>query len=140
MVSDVTTKKGTVLASLFKLMPLFLLVIPGMVRIANESERHSSVRLIPLQLARALYGDELAKDPNKAYPLLVVRLMPVGLQGLIVASMLAALMSSFASLFNSCSTILTMDFYSKWRPEASPQHLVVVGTWEPFKPFVQSLL
>jgi SSS family solute:Na+ symporter len=46
---------------------------------------------------------------------------------LIVASMLAALMSSFASLFNSCSTIFTMDFYSKWRPEASPQQLVVVG-------------
>lgn len=79
------------------------------------------------QLAKALYGEELAKDPNRAYPLLVVRLMPPGLQGLIVASMLAALMSSFASLFNSCSTIFTMDFYSKWRPDASPKQLVAVG-------------
>lgn len=59
------------------------------------------------------------QDSNTAYPLLVVKLMPVGLAGLVVAAMLAALMSSFASLFNSCSTIFMNDVYRKYRPQSS---------------------
>src|SRR5262249_16237483 len=66
-------------------------------------------------------------DSNSAFPTLVVRLMPAGLQGVMVAAMLAALMASKAAVFNSSSTIFTMDFYKKIRPGASDRHLINVG-------------
>ncbi|HEX4628057.1 MAG TPA: hypothetical protein VH137_04635 [Gemmatimonadales bacterium] len=64
---------------------------------------------------------------DAAYPALVTRLLPVGFKGLVLAGMLAALMSSLASAFNSCSTLLTWDVYRKLRPGASEQRLVAVG-------------
>lgn len=101
-------KGGTVLAGFLKILPVFMLVVPGMI-------------------ARALYPEEMAKDSNSAFPLLVARLMPPGLQGVMIAAMLAALMSSLSAVFNSSSTIFTMDFYKKIRPDASERHLVNVG-------------
>lgn len=101
-------KAGTALAGFLKILPVFMLVVPGMI-------------------ARALYPEEMAKDSNSAFPLLVARLMPPGLQGVMIAAMLAALMSSLSAVFNSSSTIFTMDFYKKIRPEASERHLVNVG-------------
>lgn len=101
-------KAGTVLAGFLKILPVFMLIVPGMI-------------------ARALYPAEMAADSNAAFPTLVTRLMPVGLQGLVVAAMLAALMSSLASVFNSSSTIFTMDFYKKINPAATERHLVNVG-------------
>jgi solute:Na+ symporter, SSS family len=126
-------KAGTVLAGFLKVLPVFMLVVPGMT-------------------ARALYPEEMAADSNSAFPLLVVRLMPVGLVGLMVASMLAALMSSLASVFNSSSTIFTMDFYRKVRPAAGDAELVNVGrlatvimvglglAWIPFMGYISSQL
>lgn len=99
---------GTILAGFLKILPVFMLVVPGMI-------------------ARSLYPQEMAADTNAAFPLLVVRLMPAGLQGVMVAAMLAALMSSLSAVFNSSSTIFTMDFYKKLRPAASENHLVNVG-------------
>lgn len=96
------------LAGFLKILPVFMLVVPGMI-------------------ARALYPAEMAADSNAAFPMLVIRLMPAGLQGIVVAAMLAALMSSLASVFNSSSTIFTMDFYKKIHPSASERHLVNVG-------------
>jgi SSS family solute:Na+ symporter len=99
---------GTILAGFLKILPVFMLVVPGMI-------------------ARALYPTEMAADTNSAFPILVVRLMPAGLQGVLIAAMLAALMSSLASVFNSSSTIFTMDFYKKFKPAASERELVTVG-------------
>src|SRR5499425_2073212 len=101
-------KAGTVVAGFLKVLPVFMLVVPGMI-------------------ARALYPQEMAADSNAAFPTLVVRLMPVGLQGVMVAAMLAALMASKAAVFNSSSTIFTMDFYKKLRPTASDRRLINVG-------------
>ena len=101
-------KAGTVLAGFLKILPVFMLIVPGMI-------------------ARALYPQEMAADSNSAFPLLVVRLMPQGLQGVMVAAMLAALMSSLSAVFNSSSTIFTMDFYKKFQPNASEKRLVNVG-------------
>jgi SSS family solute:Na+ symporter len=64
---------------------------------------------------------------DSAYPILVTRLLPIGFKGLVLAGMLAALMSSLASAFNSVSTLLTWDVYRKWRPGASEARLVFVG-------------
>jgi solute:Na+ symporter, SSS family len=101
-------KAGTVVAGFLKILPVFMLIVPGMI-------------------ARALYPQEMEADSNAAFPTLVVRLMPVGLQGVMVAAMLAALMSSLSAVFNSSSTIFTMDFYKKFRPNASERQLVNVG-------------
>jgi SSS family solute:Na+ symporter len=101
-------KGGTVVAGFLKILPVFMLMVPGMT-------------------ARALYPAEVAADSNSAFPILVSRLMPVGLQGVMVAAMLAALMSSLSAVFNSSSTIFTMDFYKKIRPTASERQLVNVG-------------
>jgi SSS family solute:Na+ symporter len=101
-------KLGTILAGFLKILPVFMLVVPGMI-------------------ARALYPQEMMADSNAAFPSLVVRLMPAGLQGIMVAAMLAALMASKAAVFNSSSTIFTMDFYKKFNPDASEKKLINVG-------------
>jgi SSS family solute:Na+ symporter len=83
--------------------------------------------IVPGMISRALYPQEMAADSNGAFPTLVARLMPAGLQGVMVAAMLAALMASKAAVFNSSSTIFTMDFYKKLRPDASDRKLINVG-------------
>ncbi len=103
-------RRGTIFAGYLKLTPLFLFVLPGM--IAG---------------ALAASGKLELDDPDKALPTLVAALLPSGLRGLVIAGLLAALMSSLSSVFNSCSTMITWDVYKKLRPEASDQRLVVVG-------------
>ena len=66
---------------------------------------------------------------DNAFPLLVLRLLPTGAKGLIIAALLAALMSSLSAVFNSCSTLITMDVYKPRHPEASERQLVFVGRW-----------
>lgn len=99
-------RKGTVFCAALKLLPVFILVLPGLI-------------------AKTLYANEVTGD--NAFPLLVKRLMPPGLSGLMIAALLAALMSSLSSVFNSCSTLVTFDIYKKLRPEASDQKLVRIG-------------
>jgi SSS family solute:Na+ symporter len=101
-------RAGTVVAGFLKILPVFILIVPGMT-------------------ARVLYPAEMIQDSNSAFPIMVSRLMPAGLQGVMVAAMLAALMSSLSAVFNSSSTIFTMDFYKKLRPAASERQLVNVG-------------
>jgi len=69
----------------------------------------------------------VARKKNEAFPLLVREVLPTGIRGIVVAGLLAALMSSLAGVFNASSTLFTMDFYSKFRPQASQNHLVWVG-------------
>src|SRR2546423_654510 len=101
-------RTGTIFAGYLKILPVFIFVLPGVV-------------------AAALYADIRGGSADAAYPALVTRLLPAGFKGLVLAGMLAALMSSLASAFNSCSTLLTWDVYRKLRPDASEQRLVAVG-------------
>jgi len=64
---------------------------------------------------------------NAAFPVLVSTLLPAGMKGIVVGGLVAALMSSLASLFNSSATLFTVDFYKKYRPDSSEKHLVLVG-------------
>jgi SSS family solute:Na+ symporter len=103
-------RRGTIVGGFLKLLPLFLFVVPGIV-------------------AHALAQDgrlELA-DPDQALPTLIGALLPVGLRGLVVAGLLAALMSSLSSVFNSCSTLITRDVYLALVPDASEARQVQVG-------------
>lgn len=97
---------GAIFASSLKILPVFILVLPGLI-------------------ARALWPGEATGDT--AFPLMVQRLLPAGLSGLMVAALLAALMSSLSGVLNSCSTLVTMDIYKKLHPEASERRLVYVG-------------
>lgn len=114
---------GTLFAGYLKILPLFLIVIPGMI-------------------SRVLYTDEIAcVDPQKcmeycnnpvscsntAYPRLVLGIMPSPFKGLILAVMLAALMSDLSSIFNSSSTLFTCDIYQNIRKKAKISELMIVG-------------
>jgi SSS family solute:Na+ symporter len=72
-------------------------------------------------------GNVVPDRAQAAFPLLVTAIMPVGVRGLVVAGLLAALMSSLAGVFNASSTLFTMDLYTKFKPEASKHQLVWTG-------------
>ena len=123
-------RSGTILAAFLKILPVFILVLPGVI-------------------AYAYFNDPSIGD--KAYPLLVAsNLLPVGIKGIVIASLLAALISSLASCFNSSSTLFTMDFYREFRPRSTEKELVLVGRlattalvilgilWVPFIKYISS--
>jgi len=101
-------KAGTIFAGFLKILPVFMLVLPGII-------------------AYALFPDQVKEKPDYAYPTLVLNLLPTGLVGLVMAALLAAVMGAMSSVFNSASTLVTLDFYKKIRPEASERQLVNFG-------------
>jgi len=133
--SQTQARRGTIFGAYLKITPVFIFIVPGMIAYA---------------LARS--GQMELMDSNQAFPLLVRTLLPAGVRGLVVAGLLAALMSSLASVFNSSSTLFTMDIYQKIRPHSSELHLVWVGRiatgamvllgllWIPFMKYVSGTL
>ena len=109
-------RRGTIFGAYLKLFPVFLFIVPGM--IAYGIAAQGDTRLFPVLTDGGA---------NQAFPLLVKHVLPVGMKGLVVGGLLAALMSSLASVFNSCSTLFTIDIYKKIVPDASETHLVWVG-------------
>ncbi|HUP10598.1 MAG TPA: sodium:solute symporter, partial [Niastella sp.] len=103
-------RRGTIFAAYLKLLPFFIFMIPGIIAYSLHQQGK-------LQLA----------DANQAFPTLVRELLPVGLRGLLAGGLLAALMSSLASVYNACSTLFTMDIYKKIKPLADNKELVRVG-------------
>ncbi len=101
---------GTIFAGYLKQLPLFIFVLPGV--IAYGLQQQGII--------------DLAKS-DQALPTMIAVLLPVGVRGLVVAGLLAALMSSLSSVFNSCSTLVTFDIYKKLYPQASDRRLVWVG-------------
>jgi SSS family solute:Na+ symporter len=104
-------RKGTIFGGFLKIMPLFIFIIPGVIAYALSQKG-----LLDL-------GD----NADKALPAMITDFLPSGLKGLILAGLLAALMSSLSSVFNSCSTLFTIDFYKRWKSSASEKELVFVG-------------
>ena len=72
-------------------------------------------------------GQLIRERAQGAFPLLVRHVLPVGVRGIVVAGLLAALMSALAGVFNASSSLFTMDFYSRFKPKASQAKLVRVG-------------
>ena len=117
-------RRGSIAASCFKLLPVFLFIIPGIIAFALAK----SGRIPVLQQELFGAGGELVRaNAQKAFPLLVAYVLPVGVRGIVVAGLLAALMSSLAGAFNASSTLFTMDFYSRLRPKVSQDRLVHIG-------------
>ncbi|MEO0874432.1 MAG: sodium/solute symporter, partial [Bacteroidota bacterium] len=105
-------RKGALFAGYLKLLPVFLFFIPGVIAYAMLQKGMISFSL---------------EDADQALPALITQVLPMGIKGLAIAGLLAALMSSLSSAFNSSSTLLTIDFYQKMRPNASERDLVRFG-------------
>ncbi|WP_335964324.1 sodium:solute symporter [Galbibacter sp. PAP.153] len=103
-------RRGTIFGALLKLLPVFLFLIPGVIALT-------------LKMRGELEWD----TPDEAFPVLMSNLLPSGLRGLVAAGLLAALMSSLASVFNSCSTLFTVDIYKKLKPDTPEKKLVRTG-------------
>jgi len=117
-------RRGSICASFFKLLPIFIFIIPGMICFALA--KSGQVEVIQQTLFNG-QGQLLIDQSQKAFPLLVATILPIGIRGIVVAGLLAALMSSLAGVFNASSTLFTMDFYSRLKPKASQRQLVWVG-------------
>lgn len=117
-------RKGAIAAAFLKLLPVFIFIIPGMICIALA--KTGKIDMISNVLLDS-NGETINENAQQAFPLLVSAILPVGIRGLVVAGLLAALMSSLAGVFNASSTLFTMDFYSKLKPKSSQEELVKVG-------------
>ena len=115
-------RRGTIFGAYLKLLPVFLFLIPGMIAYALhvKSTGDGGAGFLPLL-------DNGNPNADAAFPTLVAKLLPAGLKGIVVCGILAALMSSLASLFNSSAMLFTIDFYKRFRPETPEKKLVVVG-------------
>lgn len=115
-------RRGTIFGAYLKLLPVFLFLIPGMIAFALHQKYigAGAEGFLPLL-------DNGNPNSDAAFPTLVAKLLPAGVKGLVVCGILAALMSSLASLFNSSAMLFTIDFYKRFRPETPEKKLVVIG-------------
>ncbi len=105
-------RRGAIFGAYLKLLPILIFLIPGIIAFALTIQ-HPEIFSI--------------EKADRAFPMLVKTLLPVGLKGLVAGGLMAALMSSLASVFNSCSTIFTIDIYKKLKPNASEKTLINTG-------------
>ncbi len=122
--NETEARRGSIMASFFKLFPVFIFIIPGIICYALAV----SGKMPALQ--QQLIGPDghiIRDNAQQAFPLMVAYVLPIGVRGIVVAGLLAALMSSLAGAFNASSTLFTIDFYSRLKPNVSQERLVWVG-------------
>jgi SSS family solute:Na+ symporter len=100
-------KKGPIFAGFIKILPVFMMVLPGV-------------------LAYALFGDKIT-DPNDTLPILINELLPVGLKGILVATLMAALMSTIAAGLNSSGTLVSIDIVKRLFPKTPDKRILRIG-------------
>ncbi|MGI9559857.1 MAG: sodium:solute symporter [Flavobacteriaceae bacterium] len=105
-------RRGAIFGAYLKLLPILIFLVPGIIAFALSIQNPE------------VFSVEKA---DRAFPMLVKTLLPVGLKGLVAGGLMAALMSSLASVFNSCSTIFTIDIYKKLHPNKSEKSLLKIG-------------
>ncbi len=110
-------RRGSIFGAYLKLLPVFLFLIPGMIAFALHQKTGNFLPLL----------DNGVHNADAAFPTLVAKLLPAGVKGLVVCGILAALMSSLASLFNSSAMLFTIDFYKRFKPATSEKKLVIIG-------------
>jgi SSS family solute:Na+ symporter len=116
----VTARRGALFGGLLKVWPVLIFLVPGMIGLALHENGLITLPMKTVNGVTSVNGDTV-------FPTLVATLLPSGIRGLIVACLLAALMSSLASLFNSSAALFTVDIYEKIRPGRSEKHLLTVG-------------
>ena len=108
--NETQARRGTIFAGYLKLLPIFMFFIPGLIAYAMSKS-----------------GQLNYTSSDQVFPTLVRELLPSGMRGLVAGGLLAALMSSLSSVFNSCSTLFTIDIYKKLNPNATEKKLVFIG-------------
>lgn len=122
--NEQVARRGSICSAALKLLPVFIFIIPGMIAFALAKSGQNAA----LEQAFFTENGELIRDnAQQAFPMLVAEVLPIGVRGIVVAGLLAALMSSLAGAFNASAALFTIDFYSKLRPLASQKHVVWVG-------------
>ena len=115
------SRRGTIFGAYLKLLPVFLFLIPGMVALAlHQKSMSAGATFLPLL-------PDGTPNADAAFPTLVAKILPAGVKGLVVCGILAALMSSLASLFNSSAMLFTIDFWKRLKPQTSEKSLVRIG-------------
>ena len=122
-------RRGALWGSFLKVWPVMIFLVPGLIGYALHKK--GMIEIPPKfdlngQVMLDASGNPI-RDGDQVFAVMVKSLLPVGIRGLVVGGLLAALMSSLSSLFNSCATLFTVDIYEKIRPKASERHLVTVG-------------
>ena len=105
-------RRGAIFGAYLKLLPILIFLVPGIIAFALTIQNPEIFNVT---------------KADRAFPMLVKTLLPVGLKGLVAGGLVAALMSSLASVFNSCSTIFTIDIYKKLKPNKSEKELINIG-------------
>lgn len=106
--SEKQAKLGALFAGFLKILPVFLMIVPGI-------------------LAFALFHEEIGTESKNALPIMIMELMPIGLRGLMIAALLAAVMSSVAAALNSCSTLVVYDVFDKLKPNLTDKAKIRIG-------------
>ena len=106
--TEVDAQLGPLFAGFLKILPVFLLVLPGVI-------------------AYVLFHGLIGNNSNQTLPVLISQLIPTGLRGLISAAVLAALMSAVSAALNSSGTLVAVDIVKRFRPRITDQRLVLVG-------------
>ena len=130
-------RRGSIFAGILKLLPVFIFIIPGMIcwgliLKTNDATIDKAGTVLESMDFSEMLGESEGEQPKiaesgKAFPMMVKNVLPAGVRGIVVAGLLSALMSSLAGVFNACSTLFTMDLYSKFNPDASEEQLVRTG-------------
>jgi SSS family solute:Na+ symporter len=121
--NETQARRGSIFASYLKLLPVFIFIIPGMIGLALAT----SGKVPGLGILVDSSGQAIPAVAQATFPLMVQQVLPTGVRGMVVAGLLAALMSSLAGAFNACSTLFTIDLYQKFRPKATQHQLVWIG-------------
>lgn len=116
----VTARRGALFGGLLKVWPVLIFLVPGMIGLALHERGLIDLPMKTVNGVTSVNGDTV-------FPTLVATLLPSGIRGLIVACLLAALMSSLASLFNSSAALFTVDIYEKLKPGRSKKHVLTIG-------------
>ncbi|MCB1123567.1 MAG: Na+/glucose cotransporter, partial [Verrucomicrobiae bacterium] len=118
-------RRGTIFASALKLLPVFIFIIPGMISFALA--KSGMVEALQARMIDPMTGEVIREEAQAAFPLMVQHVLPTGVRGIVVAGLLAALMSSLAGVLNATATLFTMDFYSRLHKGVSQEKLVWIG-------------
>ncbi|MGB0991161.1 MAG: sodium:solute symporter [Akkermansiaceae bacterium] len=110
---------GPLFAGLIKIIPVFIFVLPGLLAYTLASTGKLDVSTIT--------NAEGVVESKNIYTVMITQLLPVGLKGLIIAALLAALMSTVSGALNSISTLSAFDLYKRLKPDTSDHKLVIVG-------------
>jgi SSS family solute:Na+ symporter len=118
-----TARRGSIFAGILKLLPVYLFIVPGLIAFALAK----SGKVPGLEAMVGPDGRAIPHIAQAAFPMMVKYMLPAGLRGVVVAGLLSALMGSLAGVFNACSTLFTVDLYTKWKPQASQHQIVRTG-------------